>query len=1714
MTFEELDRRARAFAVQLTEAGAKEDRVLLLLPSGPEYIVAFFACLYAGAVAIPGFPIHFGGERRGERWLRSVMTEAEPTLAVVALERLDSFKRRVTSMSRLSSLRCLSVSKGDLNLAEQWRMPRLAGDRVAFLQYTSGSTSDPRGVIISHSNLIHNQRCIQAACHSNQESTVVSWLPLHHDMGLIGTVLHPAFVGAQFVFMSPTTFLQNPASWLRAISRFGGQIASAPNFAYELCCRRVTEEEKVDLDLTRWRVAINGAEPVRFDTMERFAKAFAGCGFHLKCFMPSYGLAESTLMVTGARDLDRLLIKRFSARALEESVVRVVEGNETVRALVGCGEALLGQQIRVVDPVTRSVCLPEKVGEIWVSGPSVGQGYWNRPDDTASAFQAQLAINGEGPFLRTGDLGFVSDGQLFVTGRLKDLLIIRGRNLYPQDIELTVQSCHPMLRQGCGAAFTVDSNEQESLVVVNEVDRHSDELGEQIISSIRQAVALEHGVQIDRVILVKSGTVPRTTSGKTRRRACRQMFEEGALKTVASSVLISESSEVIAQPLRLSCEDLLQTNPELRYELIESYLRAQVAILLKIRPDDVTPDLPLVALGVDSLVAIQLRGVIDAALSLELETWELLQGMTLADLAMTALERFTLQVEPIQKNEPSRAKYPLSYGQRSLWVLYKLAPQSSAYNLAGALKVKTDLNVTALQFAFQKLLDQHEMLRAKFVTENGEPMYILQDTADLRLDNHFEYRDLLESTASLSELLQEEAQKPFSLEQEPPLRLLVLRLPTKEHCVALICHHIIVDMTSIGVLLHDLVSLYSTETTGRPASLTALRGSYADFVEWQSRRIEGEKGKELLEYWTHTLAGELPVLDLPTDRPHSLLQPYGGASLLVRLGEEVCRSVRAVARQANATPFMVLLAAFHILLHRLSGQEEVLVGCPTNGRSKADFANVVGYFVNPIVFRSYYDGRDTFAEYLEQVRCSALEGFKHQDYPFLLLVEALHPQRGDISPVFQTMFVWQGLADKLGGVALGAGEIEIQAGDVLFESVPVQHTSAQFDLTLIMSWSEAELLASWKYNTDLFSEATVKQISAQYSLLLDSIVRNPKKRLAELSLLSDTERQTMVEEWSQPLPLIGDRCVHELIEDQAARQPHSPALTLGEKTMTYAELNARANQFAHHLRDIGVRNDDLVGLCVPRSIEMIAALLGIWKAGAGYLPFDARDPKGRLSAVLQQSEIQVLVTSEQLLDLLPDQLPRLVLLDLDMDLIANESQENLNLQIPQRNLAYSIYTSGSTGGPKGTMVEHRSVINLLVGLQEAIYESYGDRRLTVGLNAPLAFDSSVKQLLALAMGHTLCVIPEDIRRNAQDLFAHMKATGLDVLDCTPTQLQLLIQAGFSSMPNGVTLLIGGEPISEETWTLLANSHSVISYNLYGPTECTVDSVLSRICSTTQPVIGRPLCSTRVYLLDDQLQPVPVGTPGEIFIGGPSVGRGYRGRPDLTAERFIPDPFATGGGDRMYQTGDRARRLQDGSLQFIGRVDRQVKVRGFRIELDEVEAALRECPEVEDAVVVARAEPNRTKQLVGYVVTSNTCVTNSFRRLLAQKLPNYMVPATVISVPAIPTNANGKRDYRALPDPEPAMLDRGGDYVAPKSATEQYLADLWSDTLRVHPIGVEDNFFALGGDSLQATKLISQVQDHYPTDVPLLALFFQEPTIAALAQFLSFNPGDPAQSPST
>ena len=1577
LTYGELDRKARAIAARLQSKVSPGQRVLLLYPPGLDYITAFFACLYAGAVAVPAYP-----PRRNRNMLRleSIVTDAQATAALTTTSMLDGIAARFDEASHLAGLQWLTSHDAGDRAEDSWRRPDISSDALAFLQYTSGSTSAPKGVMLSHRNLLHNEQLIQKTFRQTDESVIVGWLPLYHDMGLIGNVIQPLFIGARCVLMSPMTFLQRPVRWLEAISRYRATTSGGPNFAYELCVRKISAEQRATLDLSSWRVAFNGAEPIRHETLESFASTFAPCGFRREAFYPCYGLAEATLLVSGSVDAGQPVIKKVQARALENN--SVIESPLSIddtrsadagRVIAGCGSALPDVKVLIVDPETSNVRLPDQVGEIWISSESVAHGYWNRPQETARTFDAHTADTGEGPFLRTGDLGFLQDGQLFVTGRLKDLVIIRGLNYYPQDIEISVERCNPAFRPGCGAAFSVEVAGEERLVVVQEVDRRSQFDMQALAADICEAVAEEHQVQVHAIALIKPGTIPKTSSGKIQRHACRAAFLQRSFELLGEwQANVSSQNE--AQP-----QDAPDASGEqsLREQSVEDWLRAQVAAKLGVDPRSIDLNQSITRYGLDSLMVLELAHAIETNLGVTLPVSSMIESTSLIQLADEIRNHPTVARDQVMASQDVAGEYPLSVGQQALWFLYQMTPSSPAYNIGGAVRVMSDLNSAALKRAFQTLVDRHSALRTTFAAAEGTPVQRIHPHSEA----HFRQYDASSwSQEFLDSSLVEESQRPFALEHGPLLRVSLFNRSETEHVLMLVMNHIIGDFWSLAVLVHELGILYEAECAGRTAALEPTASQYGDYVRWQAEMLAGEKGERLRVYWREQLTGDLPVLNLPTKGPRPPVQTYSGASLPFSLGAETTQEIKALASRQDATLYMILLAAYQAMLSRYTSQEDILVGSPTANRNTASLRGLVGYLTNLVVMRADLSGDPAFEDFLSRVRRTSLDAFEHQEYPFRLLVEDLEPAR-DLSrpPLCQVAFVLhKGPARDMGGLeSLAAVQTgtRVKLAGLEIESLALKEQVAPFDITLIMAESNGTLIGSLQYNTGLFDETMISRMAEHFQNILRAVAASPSQRVSELPLLTERERDQILVEWNDTRATYAQgRCLHHLFEIQAERTPDGVAVIFGNESLTYRELNSRSNQLAHYLRSLGIGPEMPVGISVERSLEMVVGLMGILKAGAAYVPLDPSYPKERLAFMMNDARIPVLLTQQRLVEQLPEHNAEVICLDDSRQEVALYPDVNPASEAGVENLAYVIYTSGSTGKPKGAMNAHKGITNRLEWMQEFFQLSESDR---VMQKTPLSFDVSVWEVFwTLITGATMVVARPGGHQDSAYLVREIIERKVTTLHFVPSMLQAFLEEpGVEECVRLKRVICSGEALSAASRDRFFQLFKDVElHNLYGPTEAAVDVTYwecRRDSDESVVPIGKPIANIQMYILDKRLNPVPAGVHAELHIGGTGVGRGYHNRAELTAEKFIPDPFSPERGARLYRTGDLARHLDDGNIEFLGRIDHQVKIRGNRIELEEIEAVLEQHPCVREALVMARSDNGGNARVVAYVVPDQT-----------------------------------------------------------------------------------------------------------------------------------------------
>jgi amino acid adenylation domain-containing protein len=1031
--------------------------------------------------------------------------------------------------------------------------------------------------------------------------------------------------------------------------------------------------------------------------------------------------------------------------------------------------------------------------------------------------------------------------------------------------------------------------------------------------------------------------------------------------------------------------------------------------------------------------------------------------------------------------------FPLSFAQQRLWFLDQLEPGNTAYNLSQTIRLVGKLNVIAFQQSLNEIVRRHEVLRTTFITIDGQPQQAIASFLDLHLPI-VDLGGLPEKSREqeVQHLATAETMQPFSLAQGPLLRVTLLKLGVEEHVLLVTMHHIISDGWSIGVLIQELATIYTAYDRGKISPLPELPIQYVDFTLWQQQWLQKEVLADQLHYWQKQLT-DAPVLQLPTDRPRSALRSSRGATQSLVLPQSLSEALKVFSLRSEVTLFMTLLAAFQTLLYRYTGEQDICVGSPIANRNHSETEQLIGFFVNTLVLRTNLGGNPQFSELLQRVREVTLGAYAHQDLPFEQLVEVLQPQR-DLSyqPLFQVMFVLQ-----------NSPESDLELPGLSINTLEIEGDTALFDLTLSIEDSEQGLVGALEYNTDLFDASTITRMLSHFQTLLEAIALNPEQKVSDLPLLSTPERQQLLITWNQNQVLYPqNRCIHHLFEAQVELTPDAVAVVFESHYLTYQELNQRSNCLAHHLKGLGVGPEVLVGLCIERSIEMVVAILAILKAGGAYLPLDPVYPQERLAFMLTDTQAPVLLTQKHLLTKFNHD-SHLVCIDTDWQKISQNQQENPITEIQSENLAYVIYTSGSTGRPKGVQIPHKALSNFLIAMKQSPGITEEDTLLAV---TNVSFDiAALEVFLPLIVGARLVIANRGIASDGIRLLATLTDSKATIMQATPATWQLLLAAGWDSNYQ-LKILCGGEALAGQLANqLLGRSNSL--WNMYGPTETTIWSAASLIKTFNSTVaISGAIANTQLYILDQYNQLVPVGVPGELCIGGKGLARGYFHRPDLTAEKFIPNPFSQEQGTRLYKTGDLVRYLNDGQIEYLGRLDHQIKIRGFRIEIGEVEAALSQYPNIQQAVVIAREDIAGNKRLVAYITLNQGSVaTGELLHFLKAKLPEYMLPSFIVPLESLPLNSNGKVDRHRLPAPDTDKIERQS-FTPPRDNLELQLAHIWEDILDVRPIGIADNFFNLGGHSLLVVRLMAQIHQQLGQKLPLTQLF-QAPTIEQLANTL-------------
>lgn len=1512
----------------------------------------------------------------------------------------------------------------------------------AYIIYTSGSTGLPKGVVVSHGSIARH--CIHMADHYGLDphDRVLQFAPLNFDASL-EQILPPLLAGAAVVLRDKD--LWTPAELHEKVPGYGLTVVNLPP-AYFHEWVRYAVHLPAGSRADTLRLIICGGDELRPETVRLWLRSL----LRSSRLLNAYGPTETTITATTFE---------VNAKFMEKDLP----------SKIPIGRPLPDRKIYILDRYDN--LLPAGVpGELHIGGDCLAHGYLNRSELTAEKFIPDPFSPGHGKRLyKTGDLArHLQDGNIEFLGRIDHQVKIRGFRIEPGEIE-AVLGQHPGIKEtvvlareaGAGdtrlAAYAVLKPDQTT--TTDEMRRFlTEKLPEYMVPSAFIVLA----------------SLPLTPSGKLDR------------------IRLPEPDHTRPD---LGNEYAAPHTPE---EEVLAGLWSEVLGINQIGAHD-----NFFSLGGHSLLATQVMSRLRETFKVEVPLRRLFETPTITGLAAAvskALEK-RQQSDAGAAADAHEGGFPLSFAQQRLWFLNQMEPDSSAYNVLLAVQLSGKLNIDALEKSIGEILGRHEVLRTAFPIENEEPVqkicppvaFTLRQADISRLVGPLR-------AAEAKRAAREELSQPFDLTSGPLLRSMLLRLGDEEHILFCTVHHIAFDAWSTGIFYREMSVLYESYTRGAALSLPELPMQYKDFSVWQRKWLQGEKLDEQVGFWKDHLRGA-ETLELPTDHPRPPVQTYNGAKKTICLPRELTEALQSLSRKEGATLFMILLAAFKSLLHRYTRQNDIVIGTPIANRNLAAVEKLIGFFVNSLVIRTDTSGNPSFRELLGRVRQVLIDAYTHQDLPFEKLVEELHPKR-DLSrnPLFQVM------------VTLHNDETpDLVLSGITASRMELDDTRTRFDLEVHLKEESNGLTGGFIYNTDLFDTATIERMAAHYGRMLEGIAADPDQRLSDLPMLTDAERTQLLERWNATaMDYPGDKCVHELFQEQVEKTPESAAVIFGLEQLTYRALNEKANRLARYLRKEGVGPDMPVGICMERSLEMIICVLAVLKAGGAYVPLDPAYPEERLNFMMEDSGSRLLLTTHTISAEVTQNSARTACLDLLPDVLEKESVENLPGAPSPEQLAYVLYTSGSTGKPKGVAMPHGPLSNLIIWQTRNSIMSAGRKTLQF---ASLSFDVSFQEMFSTwCSGGTLVVASVEMRRDPAALLQYLNDESIERIFLPFVALRQLAEVAdwYDSFPRSLKEVItAGEQlrISPSISRLFGKMGECLLYNQYGPTESHVVTAFRLpgppAVWPSLPPIGRPISNASIYLLDDNYNPVPAGVPGEIYIGGECLARGYINRPELTDERFIANPLSTGYGARLYKTGDVGRYLTDGNIEYLGRADNQIKVRGFRIEPGEIEAELELHPAIRAAVVAAGKDRIGDNRLVAYVVLNEglTVVKGELKNFLSKKLPGYMIPSVFTVLNQLSLTPSGKVDRKSLPHPDEEATDSGEKYLPPRNELEKLIVKTWEKFLGVRPVGVSDNFFMLGGHSLLAVQVIAEIRNSTGRNLSVIDLFRTQ-TVEQLAKAIS------------
>ncbi len=1694
--YRQLDQSARAVAEALQDQDLQGERVLMFYPSGMEFISAFFGCLYAGTVAVPAYPPR---KNRNLARLQDIIRDAEPRAVLTTRAIYDNLSRSLDESPELAALEWIITDEIALDYADNWQDVGIDPRALAFIQYTSGSTGSPKGVMISHGNLMANQRMMRESFLIEEHKIVVGWLPLFHDMGLIGMVMNPVYQGNQLIFTTPATFLQRPVSWLNAISRFRGTHCVVPNFSFEFCTREVTEAQQQLLDLSCWEFVLCGSEPVRQQTLDDFVARFSANGFKAECIVPSYGMAEATLLVTSSNTDQRPTYLHVDTEVLGDNKIhRVESGAEGSQVLVGNGWPPADTQLKIVDPTRLTLCEENQVGEIWLSGAHIAQGYWRNDEATRETFKATIAGHPDQYYLRTGDLGAVIDGELYITGRCKDVIIIRGRNYYPQDIEWTVESqgtdamAHDQcIMPGSSAVFSVDKGDGEQLILVVEVTRQlyrqltrgkgksGAEVGAQLWRNMRRAISENHELSAHDLVLIRPGALPKTSSGKVQRRKTREMYLTGELLGEWSAIEPDQQQPSALQSVVSPVGEVSQ------------WLRATLAKRLDMQAESIDADRSLTEYGMDSVTGMrliaELEDYLDCSLPQDLlwehETINALTGFLQRNETTAVPRSHEIQItaDPSAILQP----FPLNDIQRAYWIGRDEHIELGGVGCHFYCEFDNhDMDIERLSNAWRGLINRHSMLRT--VVNNEGLQQILETVPDYRIA----IDDLSRSAAFEVEKQLSNTRKQMSHECHdagvwPLFNIRVSQLSEGQMRLHVGIDLLVTDVWSFMILLREWKNLY--EHPGQ--TLPTIGLEFRDYLLAEQQSDDSLEMQQSLDYWRNRLADLAPAPVLPLAcTPASIGVPrfcrhQGSMSV------EAWSSLKDKAAQYQLTPSILLATAFAEVLGRWSRGDRFTLNMTLFNRRDIhdDVDKLVGDFTSLLLLEVDQSESGSLRERGERLQQQLRQDLKHRQVSGVQVIREQGTQ-GNGYPIVFTSAVGMSEKDQPGS-GLDTGWLGKQAYSVSqTPQVWLDHQVIEMHGNLNYSWDVVE---------GLFPEGMIEDMFAAYQQLLE--------RLAQHQGVWNQPNLDLLPEWQHQLIALANatnvsssrQLLQQGFLQQAASRPAQIAVIDSRRELSYGLLQSLSAQLAHGLLAGGATRGQPIAVVMDKGWEQVVACLSILQASAVYVPIDPRVPADRLKHIITTTGAKLIMTQSWLRDQLnwPEDC---LLVEVDRDPCSDYPDIAPVVVQSPKDLAYIIFTSGSTGVPKGVMIDHQGAVNTIQDINTRFSVGVNDRIFAL---SPLYFDLSVYDIFGgLAAGAMLVMPRASSMPEPSNWLQILTEHNITVWNSAPALMQIMeeyVQGESSQMGSRLRLvMLSGDRIPTQLpQKIRQTSPNARVVSLGGATEASIWSIYypikGGIVDANTIPYGKPLANQRFYVLDHKLAAVPVWAIGNLYIAGDGLALGYWQDEEKTTSAFISHPVT---GERLYRTGDLGRYLADGNIEFLGREDFQVKIQGVRIELGEIEIALAECAGVAESVVIATQPTEAERQLIGYLVADRELDFELVKTQLKDKLPSYMIPPHFMQIDELPLTANGKLDRKKLPE----FIRNKEEIVLPETDLERQISAIWQFTLGSQVIGVNDNFFEIGGYSQLAVRLIINMRDQLKLELPVRALF-ESPTIRQLAK---------------